>query len=530
MKYNDSLRLTGIVMFTGIMLFVFASSGAGAGQKDMLVIGMQDDTVSLDPARTAEKDAMAIINQVYEKLVTFGDDLSNPLPAIADSWEIEPDGKTWIFHLRSDTVFASGNPINADAVVYSLRRAVALQGNSAWLLTQFGLTEATITKVDDHTVQMVLAQKYAPGIFLACLASSIGSIIDQHVVMSHEANQDQGGAWLDTHAAGSGRFLVHERTDEQTILAANPQYRGAPPAVATVVIKRVPEPLEQAIMLRRGELDVAWNLQPKQIQQLETNPDLQIFTTPTAITYYLAVSLTHPPFRQAEVRQALRYALNYDGLVDYVLEGVATKTQSLIPPGILGYQAVLPYPYAPAKATQLFAKAGYPDGFEMELACLNYAPWTGMASQIKRDFRKLGIRVNIVEKNAADLLATVKSREFQAYLWEWELNYPDPDAIIKSFAHADQEGAEATVKLAAWETHYVNPSMAALTEQAAQEIDPQKREALYQQINTLLLDDGPFIVLASPKKQYAIRLEVDDLIGMPSFLSSGLPTIRETQP
>lgn len=520
------------LVFSSMVCVVFAivvsvAYQSNAAEKDSLIIGSQDDTVSLDPARTGEKDAMAMINQMYEKLVRFDTDTSKPIPEIAESWDVGQDGKTWTFHLKKDGVFSSGNPINADAVVYSLRRTVALQGNSAWLLTQFGITEEGITKVDDSTIRIVLSQQYAPEIFLACLASSIGSILDQQVVQSHVVDNDQGGAWLDTHAAGSGRFVLEDRVPrDHTIMNANPKYRGTPPSVNSVVIKYVAEPIEQAVLLEKGEIDVAWNLQPDQIKRLEMNPDVRIFDAPTSITYYMAMSLTHAPFSKPEVRKALRYALNYDDLVDFVLQGVATKTQSIVPPGLLGYSSEFPYSYSPDKAKELLAAAGYADGFDMELACLNYAPWTDIAMQIKSDLSKIGVRVKIVEKNSDDLMTLCTSRTFQAYIWEWELNYPDPDAIIKSFAHSDKEGDNATVKLAAWETHYVNTESSLLTEQAIQETDMKKREQLYQQINAMLLDDGPFTVLASPKKQYAIRVDAENLVGLPSALSSGLPTIR----
>ena len=195
------MRRFGLSICTSIiviLLCLLVPSSYAASPKDILIVGMQaDDAVSLDPAKAYEFASSGVVKQLYDNLVDFKvGDYTKPIPELAESWEIGEDGKTWTFHLRKDVKFTSGNPVNADAVVFSLRRVVKLADTPSWVLTQWGITEESITKVDDYTVQIVLDQQYAPGMILSCLAFSIGSIVDPAAVMEHEKDGDMGKAWL----------------------------------------------------------------------------------------------------------------------------------------------------------------------------------------------------------------------------------------------------------------------------------------------------------------------------------------------
>ena len=167
-----------------------------AAAKDALVIGHQDNTASLDPAKAYETTPQGLLASiVYDQLVGFaGDNMAKPIPELAESWDVSEDGMIWTFRLRQGVKFSNGNPVNADAVVFSLRRVIKLAADPAWMLTQFGLSEQTITKIDDQTVRLALDKPYAPTLFLSCL-TLIGSVLDPIEVMAHEQNGDMGSAW-----------------------------------------------------------------------------------------------------------------------------------------------------------------------------------------------------------------------------------------------------------------------------------------------------------------------------------------------
>ncbi|GAK54266.1 ABC-type dipeptide transport system, periplasmic component [Candidatus Moduliflexus flocculans] len=524
--WKKSLVFSGSIVGFALVLIGLVAFQARAAEKETLIIGMQDPLASLDPAKAYDVTSLGVTSQLYDTLVRFDEDSAHAKPSLAESWEIGVDGKTWTFHLRKDMTFVSGNPINADAVVYSLTRAIELNKDPAWLLTQFGLNKDSIQKVDDLTITFTLDRSYAPTLFLSCLGFNVASILDAVAVKAHEQQGDWGSAWLEEHSAGSGAFILEKREEGRVALQANPAYRGDKPATKNIVVTHVAEPIEQAIQIEKGGIDVAWDLQPDQIRRLETLPDIQVFETPTFTTIHFVMNVAFEPLTKPEVRNAIRYAIDYDGLVDLVLQGAAVKTQSIFPKGMSGYIPDMPYEYNPEKAKQLLNSAGYPDGVDIELLCLDYAPWVDIAAKIKSDLKNIGIRVKIKQTDISGMVDAYVSRNFQLHLWQWQPDYVDPDSNAKALAHSDKLGDDATIKSVLWFSHYVNAEIARLVEDASLESDESKRDMMYQEIARKIQIDGPFAVLCVSKKPYAIRFEKQDLLGIPSVLRSNFPPIR----
>jgi peptide/nickel transport system substrate-binding protein len=515
---------------TFILIFVLSLAPASSFAKDTLIIGLQDDTASLDPAKSFETAAGGIMRQIYENLVGFGEeDSTRVVPKLAESWELGDDGKTWTFHLRQGIAFASGNPVNADAVVFSLRRSLKLASGPFWILTQFGITEASVTKLDEYTVQIVLDHQYAPGLFLSCLIHSVAYILDQKEVIAHEQDGDMGNAWLEDHSAGSGPYILQERKKETPthyVLTANEHYWGKLPKFKQVLVKGVQEAIEQMVLLEQGDIDIAWNLQPDQVQILGNNPNIRLSETHTLYLVYVGMNQGYAPLQRIEVRDAIRYAIDYDGIIENVMQGAGVKTQTFIPKGLLGYNPAVPYTQDVQKARQLLAQRGYPNGFDVELNCLNYSPWLDIAMKIKSDLAEIGIKVRIVQLTPDKMVEVLFKRETQLWFWEFGVDYADPDAMAKQFAHSDSLGDDATVKQLAWWFKYVNKETSKLVEQAAQELDPQKRAELYKQITEIILHDGPFAFLFTKIHQYGVRVEIADFIRNPSVLVSPFPQLK----
>lgn len=526
--FKKSMIYVWIFTFITILLNLPTAPTYAVSEKDTLIVGMQDDTLSLDPAKAYEFVSSGIIDQMYERLVTLNkNDPSRVEPQLAESWKISDDGKTWTFYLRKGVTFASGNPVNADAVVFSLGRVVKLANEVSWLLTQFGITESSVTKIDEYTVQTVLDDRYAPGIFLSCLAIQVGSILDPKIVMEHEQDGDMGSAWLEEHSAGSGLFILEQRKHgESYTLTQNERYWGKKPAIKQIIVKNIQEPIDQMFMLEKGKIDIAWDLQPDQVRRLETNLDVQIYETPTFDTIYVTMNQSYEPLKKPEVRDAIRYAIDYDGIIDFILQGAAVRAQTFLPKGIFNYTPALSYDYDLEKAKSLLTQAGYPDGFEVELACFDYSPWIDIAIKIKSDLTRVGINAKVIQMTANQLFEKSWSREGQLTLTYWGTDYVDPDANAKAFAHSDSPEDDATIQSVVWLTHYVNLETSKLVGQASRELEPEKRAELYKEISDIILDDGPFAFLYSPLKQYGVRAEVRDVIGVPSFSLLYFPTLR----
>lgn len=507
--------LVSIVCITLVitLLYLAGAPDEAAAQKDTLVVGMQDVSNSFDPALCYFPFCADILAHVYDRLVMYqGDDVTQPVPELAESWELMEDGKTWIFHLRKGATFAGGNPVNAAAVVFSLRRLVKFADYPAWVLTQFGITEDSISALDDETVQIVLADQYAPGLFLSCLPWF--GILDPEIVLAHEQDDDLGSTWLEHHSAASGPYTIEEyRKKEHMVLAMNPHYWGEKPAFDRVIFRHVGESAEQAALVQTGEIDIAWNLSVDEIQRFENDPDVQILQTLGSNVVHLTMNMQHTPFTSPAVRDAIRYAIDYDGIIDYVLAGAALKQQSFLVKGLLGYTAGIPYTRDVEKAKHLLTEGGYPQGFEVELVCPEYPPMLELALKIKEDLAEIGLTVEVKPMTTQQLMKPLYARrDFQMYLWEWYYDYADPNSNAKVFAYCDSDDDDTSKKSVAWGAHYVIPDLTKLVEQAARERDSEQRKALYEQISRTVIDDGPFVFLYTPLRQYAVRTEVVDFI------------------
>ena len=526
MRFKKYFQAVGVCAIFFLLSIIVISSSALA--KDTIIIGIQDTTASLDPAKSYDEVSLGMIKQLlYERLVNFeGDDFAQAVPELAESWEQGEDKRTWTFHIRKGVSFASGNPVNADSVVFSLRRAIKKQSDPAWLLIQFGLSEETITKIDEYTVQLVLDRQYAPNLFLSCLAFNIASILDQKTVMEHEQNGDMGSAWLEEHSAGSGPFILDKsKRGESYTFKINERHWKDLPITKQIIVKNIEEPFKQALMLDKGEIDIAWNLQSDNLNRLEANPDIDIYETPTLTTVHFVMNQGYPPLAKSKVRKAIRYAIDYDEIVNLILDGAAVKTQTFLPDWMLGYNPAMPYNLDVEKAKQLLADAGYPNGFDVELLCLNYPPWPTLAMKLKNDLKAIGVQVEITQTNVPGMIDAYVSRNFQLHLWQWQPDYIDPDSNAKAFAHSDSVGDDASVKSVAWFSKYVNVETSKLVEQAALEEDQHKRELMYKEITNIILDDGPFAILYVAKKLYGIQFDARDSIGIPSVLWVNFPTV-----
>lgn len=516
------LFLVSIVCITLVIMLLglIGAPDEAVAQKDTLVVGIPDDPQSLDPAFCYDIVCSKILFNVYENLVTFPEgDQSRIVPQLAESWELAEDGRTWIFHLRKGVTFASGNPVNADAVVFSLRRLVKLAEGPSWLLTQFGVTKDSITKIDEYTVQIVLDQQYAPTLFLSCLIFP-STILDPEIVLAHEQDGDLGRAWLEHHSAGSGPYTIQEHQQQKfVVLTANDLYWGTQPAFKQLIVKNIGEPSEQVALLQAGELDIAQNMTIDDIRMLGNDPAVQIFQNLRSNIVHLAMNLKYKPFASPEVRDAIRYAMDYDGIIAYVLGGAAEKHQSFIPKGFLGYTSAIPYIQDVDRARQLLVEGGYPEGFELELKCPDHSPWLELAMKLKEDLAGIGVILHIMPLNEDRLAeATYEHRDFQMFLWQWWYDYADTDSNAKAFAYCDSAGNDATIKgNPAWVTSYVNPETSALVEQAAQEANPEKRRVLYERISKIVSDDGPYVFLYAPFIHYAVRTEIIQSFGAPEY-------------
>ena len=208
--------------------------------------------------------------------------------------------------------FASGNPMTADDVVFSLQRAVKLNKSPGFILTQFGFTEDNVVEkirqTDDITFDFDVAKPFAPTFVLNCLTSTVAMIVDKKLVMEHEVDGDFGNDWLKTDSAGSGAYNIRAwRANEEFVLERNAELRArrAPKTSASSTATSPSRP-PQRLLLEKGDIDIARNLSKDQIAALSHEPRHRGRAGRQGLHLYLGLNQKNPNLAKPEVREALK--------------------------------------------------------------------------------------------------------------------------------------------------------------------------------------------------------------------------------
>ena len=486
------------------------SASAGGAASTLVIDRDTSDLISLDPAVLYEFSAVFATHNVYETLVKFeGTDLSTIKPGLATSWDIKDTGSTndITFKLKSGQKFASGNPVTADDVVYSVQRAIKLNKSPAFLFTDIaGLKADSVKATDPTTVVFSLPKTASASAFLTILTFTIGGVVDSKEVKAKETGGDSGSAYLLDHSAGSGPFVVdHWTKNTEVLLKANPNYGGAKPTLSGVLFKQVPEPTNQQFALDKGDIDIANNLGPEQIAALQGKSGVTTTTADSLQLVYVGMNATVKPLDNVKVREALRTAVDYDGIVKDLLKGNGKKVQGIIPRGLAGYNEATPFQADVTKAKALLTEAGETTVTLDFLVPTGQAPggvaFSDLAAKLKSDWAKIGVTVNIKQTTTADLLATYRAQKGQLVMIYWGPDYPDPDANVGPFT-------DYKAKSIGWRNAWDDPTIAQKGRDAALITDPAKRAAAYKDITDYVLHNGPYVVLYQPSELFGLRSNV----------------------
>jgi peptide/nickel transport system substrate-binding protein len=487
-----------------------APTAAPASASNTLTIDSNiDDLITLDPAVVYEYSGILIMHNVYQTLVTFvGSDIEAVKPSLADSWDTKDAGDHWelTFKLHPGNKFASGNPITADDVVYSFNRELAIQPPPppSFLFTDVaGLKTDSVKAVDPETVQINLPKTASPGAFLAILTNNIASVVDSKVVKEHEGS-DNAVSWLLDHSAGSGAYVVdHWTKDVEVLLTANPNFNGPNPALTSILLRHVPESANQLTELQQGDADIALNLTAEQLATLSGNAasakgqDLRLF--------YLGMNATVKPLDKVEVREAMRMAIDYDGIVKDLLSGNAEKVQTIIPDPMFGFNNDAPFQQDVDGAKALLQKAGVSNvKLEMlipEGAAPGGVQWSDLGAKLQSDWAQIGVTVTIKQESFAELLTAYRAQKATLALLYWGPDFADPDTNVTPFTSYDAHSI-------AWRNSWNDAGIGAKAKAAALMTDQTARQAAYKDITEYVLHNGPYAVLYQPQALFGIGTNV----------------------
>lgn len=392
-----------LLAVTGTFALMSGVPATFAQDSDTLVIARSMDVNSLDPARAFCDTCQIYLSATYETLVTLAPDNQTLVPALATSWDINPETTQFTFHLKPEAVFADGSPVEAKDVAWSLQRLLNLKGSPAFLMD--GMT--AIEEVDPKTVRITVAAPDSE--FINKISASYAGIINSDVAIEAGAIADETAATADTaetwffeNSAGSGPFTLAGYTPESELrFARNDAYYGTKSPFSAVVITQVQDAVSQAQALESGAVDIAMQIDPDTATSI-SSPDVTTEVVPSFNFVYVAFS---PGAASAQgvltpaVREALALAIDYDGMLEFTVGGNGFKQASPIPNGFPGTAGLPELSQDIDKAKAMLAEAGYPNGFTLDAVYPNdnvYGVDLNMMMQkVQQDFAAVGVTINL---------------------------------------------------------------------------------------------------------------------------------------
>lgn len=456
---------------------------------DQLIVGMSmNNILTLDPAAISGREATGVIANLYDTLVELAADKKTVNPGLASSWTIADDG-TITFTLREGAKFTSGNPVRAEDVGWSIKRNLGLGLVGAGVWTSFGYKANNIDQfltADGNKITLKPAQPTDPQLTLGIFGKPDASaVIDMKTAMGHEVNGDKAAAWLKINAAGSGSFtLTRWASNEMLILTRFDDYFGEKPKMKRVIYRHMPESQTKRLMLEKGDVDVAIGLSVPDIAALSKNKDVEVQSSPSSGFYFLSVSMKDERFKNPDVRMALRYLVDYDGINKTIMPNYGTKRLRPVAEGVIGALPDPDYKVDVAKAKELLAKAGYPNGFTVKLLTLNEPPFADAATAIQATLGQAGIKAEIVQGAGDQIYGPMRERKFEMLFGRGGGGQePHPHSNLRALVINPNNADDAKLSgIIGWRTSFFDQQLNDMSAKALVERDPAKQAAMYGDI------------------------------------------------
>ena len=441
--------------------------------KDTLIVAINGQPVRLQPQQPVGR-LNEIVNALIFDSLTTRDQEGNLIPALAESWELVDD-LTWEFKLRPGVTFHNGDPLTSNDVKFTYEELVVNPDVNSPHLT-FLQTIQEVVVIDDLTFQIKTSQ---PDVLLPSRVFDLyGSVVPQNYY------EEVGDEDFDTLPIGTGPFkFVEWVQDSHMTFEANQEYWGPKPAFDTLELRFITDDAARMAALLAGEVDIASNVPPSRVAEIEAASDLDVRSGPSSRFYFVVMDTTKPPFDDAGVRKAVNLAIDREGLVEGIGLGFGTPIASVFIPQTFGYDPGIQPEYDPEQARALLAEAGYPDGFDVVFDSFtgSIVDHSRVAEAIVAQLNDVGIRATI---NVAEFgvfgpirLAHETNPMYIYSLGDWAF---DMGVHLKSYL----EGSQGY--------YYIDEELAGKVDTALSIFDEAEREAAYQEIQQEFFDKAPY--------------------------------------
>ena len=455
------------------------------------------DPETLDPALGTGIEDLRIMAALFEGLTRNDPVTSRPIPGLAERWEISSNGCIYTFHLRTNLQWSPGQPITAADVVYSWRRVLDPLTASEYAGQLFYLKNGEdynsgkikdpsligVHALDPRTVQVEL--NHPTAFFLDLCTFQTLSVVPPQMIEKY------GEGWMRAKPLPtSGPYLLDFwRLNDRIRLCKNPYYWDAANTRSDVVdFLSISAPNTAMNLYETGQADIIWdrdNMPNELFDILSKRPDFHTFHY--LGSYFLRCNTTRPPFNDPRVRKALALTIDKHRLIDKFLRGGEPVASSLVPDGVANYRPVAGLGYDPALGRKLLAEAGYPGGRGFPSFTFLFDAATG-GGRINQKIgvelqnmweEQLGIHVELKQMEKRVYLSAQNHLDYDVTRSTWIGDYNDPNTFLDLFRSNNGNNR----------TGWKNARYDSLMTEANMQTDLQKRSALLQQAETILVRD-----------------------------------------
>jgi glutathione transport system substrate-binding protein len=494
-------------LFPKLAFAAVLAAAAPAYAAGDVVIGLDANVVGLDPADLNDNLSMSASRTMLQGLYGFDKEMKM-IPVLAESYAANEEATEFVIKLRHNVKFHDGADFNATAVKTSFDRARNPENH----LKRSSLYAPIdhIDVVDDYTVKITLKAPF--GAFINNLAHQAFAISSPKAIAEY-------GKDLNRHPVGTGPFkFASWQTDTFKAVKNENYWKPGWPKVDSITIKSVPENGSRLAMLQANEAQLIYPLPTEMARAIDKSPTIDVVDTKSIFAFYVALNNMRKPFDNPLVRQALNYAVDKNAMAKVVWNGYAAPLDSELPPLLSGYVSQgASWPYDPAKAKQLLAQAGFPNGFESTLWGGNTTLSQRAMQFLQQQFAAVGVKVQVEPLEAG--VATAKIWSVQKpeeattlmHYTGWSASTGDADWGIRPLLGGPAAFPPTLFNTAYYDSAVVNKDIEAGLTTA----DPSKRAAAYKDAQAQIWKDAPWVFLVSPDIIYAKAKKLSGVYIMP---------------
>ncbi|MFT3781139.1 MAG: peptide ABC transporter substrate-binding protein [Nibricoccus sp.] len=503
---SDFIRRAATVAVAACLLF----TGCGrretrverGNREQTLHRSISPDIAQLDPQLSTVANDYAAIHALFEGLVSEDPVGLHPVPAIAQSWDITPDGLRYVFHLRDNAKWSNGDRVTAHDFVASYKRILSPSFTAYYAYLFYVIDQAEpfhkgkladfsqvgISALDDYTLQIKL--EHADPSFLSLL--SLAPFLPVHVptIEKHGGLIDRANPWTKpAKIVTNGPFVLKEwRLGQVMILTKSPNYWDAAAVRLNQIRLYATESRDaEERDFRGGLLHLTEALPPGKADAWRDDPQHRLRLDPLLGTEFYRINVTRPFLNDRRVRRALALAVDRDAIVNKILRAGQLPAHAFTPPKTAGYtpEAQIPTDFEAARA--LLVEAGYPGGKgapAIELLFNTSESHRAVAEAIQEMWRReLGLEIRLTNQENSSMRATRNTGSYQIMRSVWIGDYVDPQTFLSMWT------SDSGNNYTGWKnTHFDQ-----ILFEAARTSDAATRNALYQKAEALLLEDAPLI-------------------------------------